>query len=139
MIGVPREDNFCPVAHSCDDGFHFQRGQILSLIDYHELIGDAAAAYYDLGWSPQTSFRELVSEMVAADLELLGGSAPTGITLTESFAMAPGSAVSGLIFSHAQSRYFTVGPIGDDQAEDYARRKGLAPQDLPRLLGASLA
>ena len=72
-------------------------------------------------------------------LELLGGSAKTGITLTESFAMAPGSAVSGLIFSHAQSRYFTVGPIGDDQAEDYARRKGLAPQDLPRLLGASLA
>ena len=37
------------------------------------LIGDASAAYHDLGWSPRTSFRELVSEMVAADLALLGG------------------------------------------------------------------
>ena len=37
------------------------------------LMGDATAAYQDLGWRPQRSFRELVSEMVAADLELLGG------------------------------------------------------------------
>ncbi len=37
------------------------------------LIGDATAAYHDLGWSPRHSFRELVSEMVAADLTLLGG------------------------------------------------------------------
>ena len=53
--------------------------------------------------------------------------------------MTPGSAVSGLIFSHPASRYFTVGPIGDDQADDYARRKGLETRDLSRLLGASLA
>ena len=75
----------------------------------------------------------------AAIIEMLGGSAKTGISLTSSYAMMPGSAVSGLIFSHPQSRYFTVGPIGDDQADDYARRKGLATSDLGRLLGASLA
>ena len=75
----------------------------------------------------------------AAILELLGGTAKTGISLTSSYAMTPGSAVSGLIFSHPGSRYFTVGPIGDDQADDYARRKGLETKDLARLLGASLA
>ncbi|HQZ18720.1 MAG TPA: vitamin B12 dependent-methionine synthase activation domain-containing protein, partial [Vicinamibacteria bacterium] len=75
----------------------------------------------------------------AALLELLGGTAGTGISLTSSYAMTPGSAVSGLIFSHPASRYFTVGPIGDDQADDYARRKGLETKDLARLLGASLA
>ena len=75
----------------------------------------------------------------ATILGLLGGTAKTGITLTSSYAMSPGSAVCGLIFSHPASRYFTVGPIGDDQAEDYARRKGLPVKDLARLLGASLA
>jgi 5-methyltetrahydrofolate--homocysteine methyltransferase len=72
-------------------------------------------------------------------LEILGGSAKTGISLTSSYAMTPGSAVSGLIFSHPQSRYFTVGPIGDDQADDYARRKDLSVTDLPRLLGSALS
>ncbi len=72
-------------------------------------------------------------------LQLLGGTHKTGITLTSSYAMLPASAVSGLIFSHPRSRYFTVGVIGDDQAEEYARRKGLPATALPRLLGASLA
>jgi 5-methyltetrahydrofolate--homocysteine methyltransferase len=75
----------------------------------------------------------------ATILDLLGGTAKTGLSLTTSYAMLPTSAVSGLVFSHPKSRYFTVGPIGDDQAEDYARRKGLSVRELPRLLGASLA
>ncbi len=72
-------------------------------------------------------------------LDLLGGTSKTGITLTSSYAMSPGSAVSGLIFSHPASRYFSVGPIGDDQADDYARRKGVLVKDLARLLGSALA
>ena len=47
-----------------------------------------------------------------------------GIELTESFAMWPGSAVSGLYFSHPDSHYFGVGKIERDQVEDYAVRKG---------------
>ena len=47
-----------------------------------------------------------------------------GVKLTESFAMHPGAAVSGLYFSHPQSHYFGVGKIERDQVEDYARRKG---------------
>ncbi len=55
---------------------------------------------------------------------LLGAEAATGIRLTESYAMIPGSAVSGLYFSHPDSHYFGVGKIDRDQVEDYARRKG---------------
>jgi 5-methyltetrahydrofolate--homocysteine methyltransferase len=47
-----------------------------------------------------------------------------GVKLTENFAMWPGSSVSGLYFSHPESRYFGVGKIERDQVEDYARRKG---------------
>ncbi len=48
----------------------------------------------------------------------------TGIKLTESFAMWPGSAVSGLYFAHPESHYFGVGKVERDQAQDYADRKG---------------
>jgi 5-methyltetrahydrofolate--homocysteine methyltransferase len=56
--------------------------------------------------------------------ELLEAPARAGIALTESFAMWPGSSVSGLYFAHPESRYFGVGKIERDQVEDYARRKG---------------
>src|SRR4029078_12681034 len=55
--------------------------------------------------------------------ELLAAEAATGISLTESYAMWPGSSVSGLYFSHPESHYFGVGRIERDQAADYARRK----------------
>ena len=47
-----------------------------------------------------------------------------GLELTESRAMNPGCSVSGLYFSHPDSRYFNVGSLGRDQVEDYALRKG---------------
>ncbi|MGN6147368.1 MAG: methionine synthase, partial [Rhizomicrobium sp.] len=56
--------------------------------------------------------------------KLLDAEAKAGIKLTESFAMWPGSAVSGLYFSHPDSRYFGTGKIERDQVEDYAKRKG---------------
>jgi len=55
---------------------------------------------------------------------LLDAEARTGVKLTESFAMWPGSSVSGIYFSHPASRYFGVGKIEHDQVEDYAKRKG---------------
>jgi 5-methyltetrahydrofolate--homocysteine methyltransferase len=55
---------------------------------------------------------------------LLDAEKATGISLTESFAMAPGSSVSGLYFSHPESHYFGVGKIERDQVIDYAARKG---------------
>jgi 5-methyltetrahydrofolate--homocysteine methyltransferase len=57
-----------------------------------------------------------------------------GISLTESFAMTPAASVSGLYFSHASSRYFSVGRVGRDQVEEYARRKGAALAEIERWL-----
>ncbi len=59
--------------------------------------------------------------------------------LTESFAMTPAASVSGLLFAHPASRYFTVGRIGQDQAADYARRRGLSLAEVERWLRPNLA
>jgi 5-methyltetrahydrofolate--homocysteine methyltransferase len=61
-----------------------------------------------------------------------------GVTLTESFMMWPGAAVSGLYFSHPQSDYFGVGKIERDQIEDYAKRKGWTVEEAERWLGPIL-
>ncbi len=70
--------------------------------------------------------------------DLLDVQAKTGIELTESMAMWPGAAVSGLYFSHPQSQYFVVGQIGRDQVEDYARRKGWTVNEAERWLAPNL-
>jgi 5-methyltetrahydrofolate--homocysteine methyltransferase len=62
-----------------------------------------------------------------------------GITLTDSFAMMPAAAVSGLIFAHPASRYFTVGRIAKDQVEDYAARRGMDVAEVERWLRPNLA
>jgi 5-methyltetrahydrofolate--homocysteine methyltransferase len=62
-----------------------------------------------------------------------------GISLTESFAMLPAASVSGFYLAHPQAQYFAVGKIAEDQAEDYARRKGLAVDDTERWLAPVLA
>jgi 5-methyltetrahydrofolate--homocysteine methyltransferase len=61
-----------------------------------------------------------------------------GVKLTESFAMWPGAAVSGLYFSHPQSAYFGVGKIERDQVEDYAKRKGWSVAECERWLAPIL-
>lgn len=62
-----------------------------------------------------------------------------GMALTESFAMTPAASVSGLLFAHPASRYFTVGRIGRDQAEDYAGRRGISLTEAERWLRPNLA
>jgi len=61
-----------------------------------------------------------------------------GMRLTESFAMWPGSSVSGLYFAHPESRYFTLGKIDRDQVADYKARKGMTTQEVERWLGPNL-
>jgi 5-methyltetrahydrofolate--homocysteine methyltransferase len=70
--------------------------------------------------------------------ELLDATAASGIELTESYAMNPGSSVSGLYFSHPEARYFGVGRIGTDQLEDYAARKGWSVDEARRWLSTLL-
>ena len=62
----------------------------------------------------------------------------TGITLTESFAMVPTAAVSGLYFAHPESRYFGVGKINKDQVESYSHRKGMSKLEAERWLMPNL-
>ncbi|ERE78688.1 methionine synthase-like protein, partial [Cricetulus griseus] len=62
----------------------------------------------------------------------------TGIRLTESLAMAPASAVSGLYFSNVKSKYFAVGKVSKDQIEDYALRKNMLVAEVERWLGPIL-
>jgi 5-methyltetrahydrofolate--homocysteine methyltransferase len=70
--------------------------------------------------------------------QLLDVEKNAGITLTESFAMWPGSSVSGLYFGHPESRYFTVGKLGRDQLVDYQARKGMPLAEVERWLGPNL-
>jgi len=67
------------------------------------------------------------------------GAGEAGMKLTESFAMLPAASVSGFYLSHPQAQYFAVGKIGEDQAEDYARRKGFALETTERWLAPVLA
>ena len=70
--------------------------------------------------------------------QLLDVKANTGIEITESFAMWPGSSVSGLYFAHPESRYFSLGKIDRDQVEDYSARKGMSVAEVERWLGQNL-
>ncbi len=64
--------------------------------------------------------------------------ARAGLELTESYAMTPPAAVSGIYLAHPLSRYFSVGRLGLDQVEDYASRKGQSVEEAERWLGPNL-
>jgi 5-methyltetrahydrofolate--homocysteine methyltransferase len=70
--------------------------------------------------------------------QLLDVENKAGIKITESYAMWPGSSVSGLYFAHPQSRYFGLGKIDRDQVLDYHLRKGMTVQEVERWLGPNL-
>ncbi len=69
---------------------------------------------------------------------LLDVEANTGMRITESFAMWPGSSVSGLYFAHPESRYFSLGKIDRDQVADYSQRKEMTIAEVERWLGQNL-
>ncbi|SMO36181.1 methionine synthase [Gracilimonas mengyeensis] len=70
--------------------------------------------------------------------DLLDVEKNASIELTESFAMYPASSVSGIYFSHPQSRYFRVGNLGEDQITDYAQRKSSAKEKVEKWLSSNL-
>jgi len=69
---------------------------------------------------------------------LLDPETNAGMQLTENFAMTPAAAVSGYYFSHPGSQYFVVGRVSKEQAEDYARRKGVSLAQAERWLASNL-
>ena len=70
---------------------------------------------------------------------LLGVEENIGVTLTESKAMWPASAVSGYYFAHPESRYFGLGKITEEQVADYAQRKGISKEMAMKWLEPNLS
>jgi 5-methyltetrahydrofolate--homocysteine methyltransferase len=81
--------------------------------------------------SPDHSEKELLFDLL--------GAADLGLALTENFAMTPAASVSGLLFAHPSSRYFTVGRLGEDQITDYAARRGMSQSAVERWLRPNLS
>jgi 5-methyltetrahydrofolate--homocysteine methyltransferase len=99
-----------------------------------QLIGEAYAGIRPApGYPAQPDHTEKLTLF-----RLLNAQENAGITLTESLAMLPTAAVSGLYIAHADSHYFGVGKIRKDQVEDYARRKGWNVEEAERWLGPVL-
>lgn len=61
-----------------------------------------------------------------------------GISLTENGVMYPNASVSGLLFAHPESKYFSIGEISEEQMIDYARRKNVKPEEIRKFLLANL-
>jgi len=70
--------------------------------------------------------------------KLMDATKNAGISLTENYSMYPGASVSGLLFSHPQSKYFLVGKISRDQALDYAKRKNVSIETIEKWLASNL-
>ncbi|MDX9791638.1 MAG: vitamin B12 dependent-methionine synthase activation domain-containing protein, partial [Candidatus Kapabacteria bacterium] len=72
-------------------------------------------------------------------MSLLDAENITGIKLTDSCMMHPGASVSGLYFSHKESKYFAVGKLTRDQVENYAQRKGISFDEAKKWLSQNLS
>lgn len=100
-------------------------------------IPDLLAEKYQ-GIRPAVGYPSLPDQSVNFILDELLDMKQIGITLTENGAMYPHASVCGLMFSHPRSHYFAVGKIGEDQLEDYARRRGKPIDEMRKFLAANL-
>ncbi len=97
------------------------------------LIGEAYR-----GIRPAPGYPACPEHTVKADVFRILEAEDIGMSLTESYAMFPGASVSGFYFAHPESKYFTVGKIGQDQLKDMAARRGVEVDQLERWLAPNL-
>lgn len=90
------------------------------------------------GIRPAVGYPSMPDQSLNFILSDVTGMKDIGIRLTSAGAMKPHASVSGLMISHPQSRYFTVGKIGCDQLSDYAARRGLPVGIMRRFLASNL-
>ncbi|EJX04715.1 methionine synthase (B12-dependent) [gut metagenome] len=90
------------------------------------------------GIRPAVGYPSLPDQSVNFLLDELMDMKQIGISLTENGAMHPHASVCGLMFAHPAAEYFSVGKIGKDQLEDYARRRGMSVNNMRRFLAANL-
>ena len=100
-------------------------------------IADLLVEKYQ-GIRPAVGYPSLPDQSVNFLLDELLDMKQIGILLTENGAMYPHASVCGLMFSHPASEYFSVGKIGEDQLEDYARRRGKSIEEMCKFLAANL-
>jgi 5-methyltetrahydrofolate--homocysteine methyltransferase len=113
------------------DAWGFGREENLSVADLikEKYQGIRPAAGYPA--CPDHTEKQILFDLLQAEKN-------ASIQLTESFAMYPAASVSGLYFSHPESRYFALGKIGRDQVEDYAARKRMTIETVERWLSPNL-
>ncbi len=102
------------------------------------LDNEALIAERYTGIRPAPGYPACPDHLVKRDLFTVLGADEVGMSVTDSLAMLPAASVSGFYLAHPDSRYFSVGKIGRDQLEDYARRMGLAMADAERALAPQL-
>ena len=105
--------------------------------DEHLDTGALIAEAYQ-GIRPAPGYPACPEHTVKADMFRILEAEDIGMSLTESFAMFPGAAVSGFYFAHPESKYFTVGKIGEDQLRDMAQRRGVSVEQLQSWLAPNL-
>ncbi|MBQ8442930.1 MAG: 5-methyltetrahydrofolate--homocysteine methyltransferase [Bacteroides sp.] len=90
------------------------------------------------GIRPAVGYPSLPDQSVNLLLDKLLDMKQIGIELTENGMMQPHASVSGLMFAHPACRYFSVGKIDEEQLKDYAKRRGLSPDEMRKYLGSNL-
>ncbi len=90
------------------------------------------------GIRPAVGYPSLPDQSVNFLLDELLDMKQIGIRLTENGMMSPHASVSGLMFAHPASHYFSVGKIDEQQLENYASRRGLPMHEMRKFLGANL-
>jgi 5-methyltetrahydrofolate--homocysteine methyltransferase len=124
------------LAEACAEWMHFTARREWGYGKTEQLTNEQMIAEEYRGIRPAPGYPACPDHTEKGTLwQLLDVEAQTGIKLTESFAMWPGSSVSGFYFGHPESRYFAVGKLGKDQIADYAKRKNIPQAEAERWLG----
>jgi 5-methyltetrahydrofolate--homocysteine methyltransferase len=126
------------LAESLAETLHaYVRGNMWGYAEEHLTNLDLIRETYQ-GIRPAPGYPACPDHSLKPDLFAMLGGEPAGVTLTESFAMWPTSAVSGFYFGHRDAQYFGVARIGRDQLEDYAGRRGVTVEQAERWLRPNL-
>jgi 5-methyltetrahydrofolate--homocysteine methyltransferase len=103
----------------------------ISMEDIHKGKFQGIRPAYGYPACPEHSVKRTVFDLLQAEEN-------AGISLTESYAMLPTAAVSGMYIAHPQSHYFGIGRIGRDQMEDYAQQRGLPIQHIEKIISPNI-
>ncbi|MDR0938798.1 MAG: 5-methyltetrahydrofolate--homocysteine methyltransferase [Mediterranea sp.] len=105
--------------------------------DENLTVADLLGEKYQ-GIRPAVGYPSLPDQSVNFLLDELLDMSRIGVALTPNGMMIPHASVSGLMFAHPAANYFAVGKIGDDQLEDYARRRGMSVAETRKFLAGNL-